>query len=257
MTSQKAKTKKILEELEGFGFHPRYIEFLDGYFIFDHGKDMVVHFYIKELKGWKFGIWWDLEDNDKFEFFTQYERDIDKFKPSASTYLAKEVFYGEDLKSEIKIFILPILKFIRKHPYVAWSYDVGCQRDCWKYKTGFEAFIEFWKYKMHLWKNDQINKMLTRKYKKLVEKIWKDKLIEPVIIDENQNGIHCFPRYRIVCKGVQGEKLKPGCYVLNLEEEIEEKLLKKARRFDNRLKKNYSVHDIHPFHDRLDFWVKK
>lgn len=34
------------------------IEYLDGYFIFAHGTNSVVHFKIKECPGWLFGIWW-------------------------------------------------------------------------------------------------------------------------------------------------------------------------------------------------------
>lgn len=85
----------------GIDIHFEDVEYLDGYFIFAYGTNSVVHFHIKEAPGWKFGIWWTpiksknkkggymatyRKDRLACEFFFQYEEEIDKFKPSASTY---------------------------------------------------------------------------------------------------------------------------------------------------------------------------
>ncbi len=62
----------------------------NGYFIFEFGEDSVIHFKVKEVKGWLFGIWFNREydgEEPKDQLFWQYERDIDKFKPSASVFL--------------------------------------------------------------------------------------------------------------------------------------------------------------------------
>ena len=76
------------------GFHCADIEYLDGYFIFGMGTNSVVHFHIDECPGWKFGIWWDVPDDNVSElvhgqFFAQYEETINKFKPSYSQLHAK------------------------------------------------------------------------------------------------------------------------------------------------------------------------
>ena len=102
MTNQKSKTNKVLKAIEKQGFHVKNVTHLGGYFIFDHGKDMVVHFHIKECKGWLFGIWWDLEDKNRFTFFTQFEKTIDKFKPSASTYVVEDMTFSKDIDEEVE-----------------------------------------------------------------------------------------------------------------------------------------------------------
>lgn len=260
MSSQKSKAKQIFNQLGNFGFHPIDIKYGNGYFIFEHGKDMVIHFHIKECKGWLFGIWWNLNDKNQFDFFTQYERDIDKFKPSASCFVRENIEYDKkDLERELRWEVLPILKFIRNHPYVAWSYDGGYPRDCWQYKTDWEARIEFWKYSLYLKKKERINKKINKKYKKLVNEICKDRLIDYVILDENHDGVYCFPRFKVVCRGVMGEKLKPGCYDLDLKTELDEKTLEKVRKFDKKLNTKYKHQslDIMPFEDMMNFWVVK
>lgn len=74
-------------------FEPYNVEYGDSYFLFTGLPDSVIHFRIKGVsKQWKFGMWINAEYiNDKehsdepvVRFFTQWERDIDKFKPSAS-----------------------------------------------------------------------------------------------------------------------------------------------------------------------------
>lgn len=79
ISSYKLKETKI---------HVTDVKYLDGYFIFGMGDNSVVHFKIKELPGWLFGVWWDPIDKKSKSitghWFTQYEKDIDKFKPAAS-----------------------------------------------------------------------------------------------------------------------------------------------------------------------------
>jgi len=61
-----------------------------GYYIFEMGDDSVIHFNVKGCKGWRFAAWIteDSKNKEKFtiEMFGQYERYIDKFKPSASPF---------------------------------------------------------------------------------------------------------------------------------------------------------------------------
>ena len=61
--SQKTKTWDILESLARQAkvhIDPSKVQFGDGYFIFEYGKDMVVWFYIDECPGWRFAIWWNV-----------------------------------------------------------------------------------------------------------------------------------------------------------------------------------------------------
>ncbi len=254
---QKNKIEQIFNQLKELGFHPIDIKYLNGYFIFEHGKDMVIHFHIKECKGWLFGIWWDLEDKNKFDFFTQYERDIDKFKPSASCFVEEGVLYDKkDLERELEWRIIPILKFIHKHPYVAWAYDGSYPRNCWDYKTGLMAFKEFWEYQFKEWKRENIKKRINRKYLNIVRKICQEYLEEWQIIDENKNGCKCFPRYTIICKGIKNESIKTGFYQLDLKE-LNKKIFKKVQKFDKKLEKRHLYElDITPFDNILNIWVK-
>ena len=260
MTSPKTKAKNIFKKIRGFGFTPTDINYRDGYFLFDHGKDMVVHFHIKECKGWLFGIWWDLEDENKFQFFGQYERDIDKFKPTASTFVADNLTYSsksKDLLNEVGWEIQPILKFIRKHPYVAWAYDCGYPRDCWDYLTDWEARIKFYKdWYEFSFKRPLLEKKFTKKYLKLVKLICDGRLVNYQIIDHSANGDKCWPRFHIVCDGVVGEDLKPGFYTIDLASEISPELYLKTKRYDENFGKYY-LPGLEFFDDRLGFSVRK
>ena len=48
---------EIFDYIKKIGFTPINAQYGNGYFIFDMGENSVVNFWIKELKGWKFGIW--------------------------------------------------------------------------------------------------------------------------------------------------------------------------------------------------------
>lgn len=71
----------------------------NGYFIFDMGDNSVIHFGIKELPTWRFGVWFSYEHNKnernhiKFHWFTQQNPFIDKFKPSRSEIQCEGKFY--------------------------------------------------------------------------------------------------------------------------------------------------------------------
>ena len=87
MTNNRKIANSIFAEMKRNNLIPIDVQFLNGYFCFDMGEDSVVHFHIKGIKKWKFGMWicTDLED-DAVQFFAQHEDTIDKFKPSASVF---------------------------------------------------------------------------------------------------------------------------------------------------------------------------
>lgn len=258
MIKTKTKTKKIFKVLEEFGFHAIDAKHLEGYFIFEHGDDMVVHFRIKECKGWLFGIWWDLEDENKYEFFAQYEESIDKFKPTASTFVKENLEYINkinELRREIKWDVLPIIKFIRNHPYVAWCYDVGYIRDCWDYVTGFEAFRRYWKHKWDSYRRKRTVARYNAKYLGLVKQICEECLVNYRIIDGNKNGVRCFPRYTVICEGFVGEDVEKGYYEI-LSVDVDERLARKMEKYDAKAKESHFP-EIELFNGGLAVWVKK
>lgn len=256
-TKQRRWTKDILKHLEANGFHPVDVQYGNSYFIFEHGKDMVVHFHIKELKGWKFGIWWNWHGEKLFDFSTQYERDIDKFKPEASMLVQKDVYLEDWYLKDL----VEMCRFIKKHPYRAWALDQSYPRDIWEWGTLHGCFKEYWK----RWWNDSIcyprvYERLIKRYLKIVELITNTRLVDPKIIDHNEDGWVCSPRFHIVCNGAMGEELKPGNYIINFEEELEDWLLKKIKRYNKKFakyqKKYWQIHDIE-LGDVLGFTVKK
>ena len=124
------------------------INYRDGYFIFDHGENSVINFHIRELPGWLFGMWFfDGEDdpeegNDKNKnyikvyLFTQYEDEIDKFKPSRSCFCEEtKIPYKRDKKNSINLIydsydqffiefkVNRMIHFIHKDPYLAFCRD--------------------------------------------------------------------------------------------------------------------------------------
>ena len=257
-TKQKRWTKTILNSLEKAGFHPVDVQYGNGYFIFEHGKDMVIHFHIKELKGWKFGIWWNLDGEKTFDFFTQYERDIDKFKPSASALVVEDACL-EDWRLKD---IVQICKFIKKHPYRAWAIDQTWGRDIWEWDTIEWAFKDYW---LRWWRDSvrypRVHEKMTKRYLKLVTSICNICLVDYEIIDGNTGGWISSPRFHIVCDDAAGEELEMGKhYWLDFKQELPDWLLKKIARYNKKMKKlgekYWRLHDVE-LGDGIGFTVRK
>lgn len=144
--SNKQLVKSAFKQIEKeTGFHIKEYKFEDTYFIISDEKDSICHFRIKEIPGFLFAFWntcrfkskdtkqslinWFdyLGVNSKSEliFFVQYERDIDKFKPSASTFIDgifRQSWQESDNndkiinKEEWSMYrTIDIIKFIHKH----------------------------------------------------------------------------------------------------------------------------------------------
>lgn len=111
----------------------------NGYFIFDYGGDSVAWFKVKGLKPWRFGCWIRESEDKKYmliEVFAQYERFIDKFKPSRSVLKTEFRLYKRKTKyyvSELDIDDLPfIIKFMKKHPVRAYQADIRYCDKIWE-----------------------------------------------------------------------------------------------------------------------------
>lgn len=123
----------------------------DGYFVFDMGKNSVLHFNVKEIKGWKFAIWFE---EGSITVFTQPENNIDKFKPSRSTYIISENksvedFTEEDMWSLVYHLEGEILSKIHYDRIVAWYYDYSSRypRNWLQGRTAYRKhqWYQFWK----------------------------------------------------------------------------------------------------------------
>ena len=249
-TKQRRWTEKIFEHMKAGGLHPTDVKYMKGYFIFEHGSDMVVNFHIKELKGWLFGIWWDVEGEKKCDFFAQYERDIDKFKPSASKLVVEDM---EVCDYDMDNYMLKMCRFIKKHPYRAWALDQTYQREAWEIEEVYKGcFVRFWKEMLGDHYHEYRHKKMTKQYLKLVKMIADICLDNYEIVDENVNGWVSSPRFEIKCDDVKGENLKPGLYNIDLKEELDEYLMKKVTKYN---KKNHD-YDI-MLGDRLPVFVRR
>ena len=132
----------MFSKMRKFGFTPYDIEYGNGYFLFEMGKDSVVHFKIKEVwKNWKFGMWIDSkklndyneEENENtpyedepnvVQLFCQHEHLLDKFKPSRSALCVN--YKPTDFTHDWSDYMIDdMLKMIKYHPIMCWNEFCG------------------------------------------------------------------------------------------------------------------------------------
>lgn len=258
----------VFKRLEEKGFHPTDVEFGNGYFIFDYGEDKVVHFHIKELKGWKFGIWWNIKGKMKFDIFTQYERDIDKFKPSASTFAEKDCEIKIRSKSEMKYYdldrFIDMCSFIKKHPFRAWKVDQGYAKNIWEWDECKHAFIEY----VREWWHESVRQpwiysRMNKKYLEIVHELADRYLEQPEIVDNNSDGWACYPRYTIRGKRFKGEPtLAQGRhYSFPIREIGDYDMGTKVQKYNELFKKyddkGYHIDDIDLSEGEFEFFIKR
>lgn len=125
----------IFNVLANKGFKAYNVSYGDSYFIFQGEPDSVVHFRLKGVnKHWKFGMWLKAEELDKEEdseaieepvkivrFFCQWDRNIDKFKPSASSLLVEIEKDDFEYEMENCFDIVQMVKFIKRHKLIAYA----------------------------------------------------------------------------------------------------------------------------------------
>lgn len=193
---------------ETTGFHIIDLEFGDTYFIASGPKDSICHFHIKEIPKFKFAFWntsrfdkiEDLMNNDddlwsdyhrihtktELIFFAQYERDIDKFKPSYSGFVRgmfRNAWYelnDKNRRTKVEEWYLDdvddILKYMHKHPIKAYCYCQIGRDNIWNEISNFKALKEyidgaFWykvykhKHKKRLRKSVKLAKSFIKKLK--------------------------------------------------------------------------------------------
>lgn len=283
----KENTDKFIEILDKNGYHITEMYRSNGYFIFEMGGNSVNTFWIKELPGWRFGLWWTiLEDDDdtkkrklSVEFFTQFEKDVDKFKPSRSTFSESDNMMldksgwklvewetGEGKRrSPLEHFfdfgVSKMLKFIKEHPYRAWA-----RSSCWegdKYRKPWTGLACWWRFNKNLyehWKRKHFENWANNK----LLKFFKEKVLW-LFEDAGVYNHECLsPSYEFYAPFSKNKSMFESCglYGIFLEkDEIEEfsnssneklktwarvspKLEKKYKRLSKRLERLANLLDI-------------
>ena len=212
MTNNRKIANSVFNELRREGLIPVNVQFLDGYFIFEKGEDAVVHFKIKGVNKWKFGMWIDINDvNEAVQVFAQHIDYIDKFKPSRSTFcevVSRETLLGVTKKKSNSHWayyrIIKMVKHIKNNPRLAFvqegTYSKYVPEPLIKLylKEGKEHCLNIlYEKKEHLVKD-----ILAYRQNQLAIKILLAKKL-PVIksvslIDRNANGVwRISPRYEV------------------------------------------------------------
>lgn len=173
---KRLKNRELIEDLfkniESLGYTIKNKNYGDSYFLFEGEENSICHFNIKEIPRFKFAIWSldrfdtiqkQIESNgigytwaDSLEisplselvFFTQYERDIDKFKPSRSGFVTglyrRAYIENDENKEEWYLYKLEhVLEYMKKHPIKSYIH-VGCQNKyIWEEISGLKALVIF------------------------------------------------------------------------------------------------------------------
>ena len=205
-----------------------------------------VVFKIKELKGWLFGIWyWFDRANDKvnMQLFTQYERFINKFKPSRSTLLVDQDIMLADFAVVIEkpsiiahitrydsewanenacdyymYEVKELLQYMKKYPELAYYQDNV--RDLSRaYTTRFRARIRMWYDILH----DNFRNFISNICDKKGLKLWKKYFLKNLPKETRvwDDGEYTSPRFEMQIPlsvairdfiFIEGDNKEPGFY---------------------------------------------
>lgn len=227
----KSRNRKLIESLfkqieKELGYHIVDKQFGNCYFIVESKEpDTICHFHIKELPGYLFGIWnicrydtiqYEIENNlslwsdnlhisskSELIFFTQYEKEIDKFKPSRSGMVTglRRITYKEDNKlitewdiDELEV----VLKYMKKHKYKSYVNIYNENKFVYRELSGITCFKIYYRDKWNRFitniKDTLKLKIQIYKSKKLIKKL---KDVYYYILDYEEN---CYPRIHIIVR---------------------------------------------------------
>lgn len=227
----KSRNRKLIESLfkqieKDLGYHIVDKQFGNCYFIVESKEpDTICHFHIKELPGYLFGIWnicrydtiqYEVENNlslwsdnlhisskSELIFFTQYEKEIDKFKPSRSGMVTglRRITYKEDNKlitewdiDELEV----VLKYMKKHKYKSYVNIYNENKFVYRELSGITCFKIYYRDKWNRFitniKDTLKLKIQIYKSKKLIKKL---KDVYYYILDYGEN---CYPRIHIIVR---------------------------------------------------------
>lgn len=227
----KSRNRKLIESLfkqieKDLGYHIVDEQYGNCYFIVESKEpDTICHFHIKELPGYLFGIWnicrydtiqYEIENNlslwsdnlhisskSELIFFTQYEKEIDKFKPSRSGMVTglRRITYKEDNKlitewdiDELEV----VLKYMKKHKYKSYVNIYNENKFVYRELSGITCFKIYYRDKWNRFitniKDTLKLKIQIYKSKKLIKKL---KDVYYYILDYGEN---CYPRIHIIVR---------------------------------------------------------
>lgn len=216
-----------LKERLPFDINITGVEYLDGYFIFGHGTNSVVHFHINETPGWKYGLWWspvskseDEEDEADQEYFTdrlrgelfaQYEEEIDKFKPSASMISETFTIYLPAPASNLTWGFAEDIKFIHDEPYLAFYREMHYTDFNKEYVSRAKAKAYFERHFKEKKLEEETEALNDKEMLKAIYEMLTDEIDEGTCFVQDR-GDFCSPRYEIIIKNTWG--IEDGCYRL-------------------------------------------
>ena len=230
--------------------------------------DGSVDFYIKECKGWLFGLWSFTEEDkevQEVQYFCQYEQDINKFKPSESNICKKITVYtyeDNNNRADTSViymdYIMNSIELIRKHPLRAWYENYyGAMCNC-QYMSGAKILSHWVQYKFNRTKRQFIVSLCDKLTIKFVKKficpyIYLDEDDEYVFIDDY--GASCSPRYE-VCVKTTGQT---GAYAWFEDDEDGQKIKSKWDKFTIRMKKLTRLFNVvwYPPFNEIVFYTNK
>jgi len=213
MTNNRKIANSVFNELRKEGLIPVNVQFSNGYFIFEKGEDAVVHFKIKGVNKWKFGMWIDINDVDEaVQVFAQHIDYIDKFKPSRSIFcevVSRETLLGITKKKSNSHWayyrIIEMVKHIKNNPRLAFVQE---STSSFKYVT--EPLIKLYLKeekeccldRLHENKEHLVKDIFAYKQNQLAIKILLAKKLPVVksvtLIDRNASGMwRMSPRYEV------------------------------------------------------------
>ena len=207
MTNNRKIAHLILTALKKEGLEPYNVVF-DNDSFYSFIPDSVVEFHIKGIKNWRFGMWIDYAlPNFTVQFFTQYEPEIDKFKPSRSIFrvTVDRVHIERYIENRDWIELLDVIQMVKHIKYNAklayvqehnWSLYVT--EPVWKEyilhrKSHYKC--EFQNFKKHI-----LEELIPYNYNKISAKILTNQydFIDHIeIVDCNTDGWVSFPRYEV------------------------------------------------------------
>lgn len=227
----KSRNRKLIESLfkqieKELGYHIVDKQFGNCYFIIESKEpDTICHFHIKELPGYLFGIWnicrydtiqYEVENNlslwsdnlhisskSELIFFTQYKKEVDKFKPSRSGMVTglRRITYEEDDKlitewdiDELEV----VLNYMKNHKYKAYVNIYNENKFIYRELSGITCFKIYYRDKWNRFitniKDTLKLKIQIYKSKKLIKKL---KDVYYYILDYGEN---CYPRIHIIVR---------------------------------------------------------
>ena len=232
-----------------------------GYYIFWMGEDSVTHFNVKKCKCWRFGIWITEDEKDKGEFtiemFGQYERYIDKFKPSHSpfSYSAKindlkdfdEV--GSSIDIQLYLFMEKIKAVRDGGPMRRWAIYEDDEKfikwwinDMWYYNV-ISPFDELVQGKLSKWWLDVVAWIYTKRFKNK-----NNQKFHVNVLDMD----NCLPRWilQIVYEGTDTDTMYDIYHAIELEKDNERKcwLIPEWVHKNSRVTHSYSDKDLRGFY---------